>query len=455
MRKIGLIAGREFMAAVSSKGFVVGLLMMPALFALLAVAGPRIMTAGSTRVTGEIAIVDPTGKVTAAVRQALTPEAIQERRARVLSRAMSALGASSNQALRGGAPPQAVMGQPPLLTVLERPADADVQAAKAWLLESAAGQPRHAALVVVHADAIVPAAGKSDYGTYDLYLPPNLDERVEGEVRDALRDTIVNARASARGLAMPEVRALTTVAAPASVTVTAGTERQTATAFNRSVPFIFAGLLVFGVMIGGQTLLTSTVEEKSSRVIEVLLSAVSPFELMAGKILGQMAVSLLVLGLYVGMGLVVLTSFAMLGLLNPMLIVYLLLFFFITYLLFASVFGAIGAAVTEMREAQALLSPVMIVLMAPWMLAFPVSREPNSMLAVAMSFIPPTNSFFMMVRLASTSPPPGWQVWVTIVIGLASALAATWVAAKIFKVGLLMYGKPPNFATLVRWARQA
>jgi ABC-2 type transport system permease protein len=330
-----------------------------------------------------------------------------------------------------------------------------VQAAKAWLLESAAGQPRHAALVVVHADAIVPAAGKSDYGTYDLYLPPNLDERVEGEVRDALRDTIVNARASARGLAMPEVRALTTVAAPASVTVTAGTERQTATAFNRSVPFIFAGLLVFGVMIGGQTLLTSTVEEKSSRVIEVLLSAVSPFELMAGKILGQMAVSLLVLGLYVGMGLVVLTSFAMLGLLNPMLIVYLLLFFFITYLLFASVFGAIGAAVTEMREAQALLSPVMIVLMAPWMLAFPVSREPNSLLAVAMSFIPPTNSFFMMVRLASTSPPPAWQVWVTIVIGLASALAATWVAAKIFKVGLLMYGKPPNFATLMRWARQA
>jgi ABC-type Na+ efflux pump permease subunit len=254
---------------------------------------------------------------------------------------------------------------------------------------------------------------------------------------------------------MAEVRSMTTVAAPPSVTITAGTERRTASAFNRSVPFIFAGLLVFGVMIGGQTLLTSTVEEKSSRVIEVLLSAVSPFELMAGKILGQMAVSLLVLGLYVGMGLVVLTSFAMLGLLNPMLIVYLLVFFFITYLLFASVFGAIGAAVTEMREAQALLSPVMIVLMAPWMLAFPVSREPNSVMAVAMSFIPPTNSFFMMVRLASTSPPPMWQVWLSAVIGLAAALAATWAAAKIFRVGLLMYGKPPNFATLMRWVRQS
>jgi ABC-2 type transport system permease protein len=455
MRKIGLIAGREFVAAVSSKGFVIGLLMMPALFALLAVASPRIMSAGSTRVTGEIAIVDPTGKVAGAVRQALTPEAVQERRGRAMSRAMTALGASSTQALREGPPPTPAIGPPPLLTLVERPADRDLQAAKAWLLESVPGQPRHAALVVVHANAVVPAAGKGDYGSYDLYLPANLDERVESEVRDALRDTIVGARTSARGLVMSDVRAMTTVAAPASVTVTGGAERQTPSAFNRSVPFIFAGLLVFGVMIGGQTLLTSTVEEKSSRVIEVLLSAVSPFELMAGKILGQMAVSLLVLALYVGMGVVVLMSFAMLGLVNPMLIVYLVIFFFITYLLFASVFGAIGAAVTEMREAQALLSPVMIVLMAPWMLAFPVSREPNSMLAVAMSFIPPTNSFFMMVRLASTSPPPGWQVWVTIVIGLASALAATWVAAKIFKVGLLMYGKPPNFATLVRWARQA
>jgi ABC-type Na+ efflux pump permease subunit len=454
MKKIGLIAKREFLAAVSSKGFVIGLLMMPALFALLAVA-TRVMGSGGTRVTGEIAIVDATGTVAAPLRQALTPEAIQERRARAIARALGTLGTSSSAALRGAQASAPGMGVPPLLTLVERPSGDDLQAAKAWLLESAPEQPRHAALVVVHADAVVPAAGKSDYGTYDLYLPPNLDERVEGELRDALRDTIVNARASARGIAMAEVRSMTTVAAPPSVTITAGTERRTASAFNRSVPFIFAGLLVFGVMIGGQTLLTSTVEEKSSRVIEVLLSAVSPFELMAGKILGQMAVSLLVLGLYVGMGLVVLTSFAMLGLLNPMLIVYLLVFFFITYLLFASVFGAIGAAVTEMREAQALLSPVMIVLMAPWMLAFPVSREPNSVMAVAMSFIPPTNSFFMMVRLASTSPPPMWQVWLSAVIGLAAALAATWAAAKIFRVGLLMYGKPPNFATLMRWVRQS
>jgi ABC-2 type transport system permease protein len=119
------------------------------------------------------------------------------------------------------------------------------------------------------------------------------------------------------------------------------------------------------------------------------------------------------------------------------------------------VFGAIGAAVNEMREAQLLMTPVMLLLMAPWMFGPLIAREPNSGLAVALSFIPPVNTFAMMTRLASSTPPPAWQVWLTAVIGLASACATTWCAAKVFKVGLLMHSKPPRFATLVRWVRDA
>ena len=119
------------------------------------------------------------------------------------------------------------------------------------------------------------------------------------------------------------------------------------------------------------------------------------------------------------------------------------------------VFGAIGAAVNEMREAQALVTPVMLVLMLPWLLAAPVARDPNTTMAIALSFIPPVNTLAMITRMASTSPPPIWQVWTTIAVGLAAACATTWVASKIFRVGLLMFGKPPNFATLLRWARQS
>ena len=146
---------------------------------------------------------------------------------------------------------------------------------------------------------------------------------------------------------------------------------------------------------------------------------------------------------------------AMIGLLDPLLIVYLVLFFLISYLLFAAVFSAVGAAVNEMREAQSLMTPVMLVLMAPWMFATVIGREPNSTFSIALSFIPPVNTFAMMIRLASATPPPTWQVLATMVVGLAAACGVTWFAAKVFKVGLLMHGKAPDMATLMRWAKQA
>jgi ABC-type Na+ efflux pump permease subunit len=252
-----------------------------------------------------------------------------------------------------------------------------------------------------------------------------------------------------------QVEAVMRIPRATSTTVGLDTERRTNVRFNRALPFVFAGLLVFGIMIGGQTLLTQTIEEKSSRVVEVLLSAVSPLELMAGKILGQMAVSMLVLALYILIGLALLSSFAMLGLLDPLLIVYLIVFFLVGYLVFASVFAAVGAAVNEMREAQSLMTPIMLALMAPWFFAAPIGRDPNAAFSIAMSLIPPVNTFAMMVRLASSTPPPFWQVALSIAIGLASAVAAMWFAAKVFKVGLLLHGKPPTFGTLIKWAKMA
>jgi ABC-type Na+ efflux pump permease subunit len=456
-KKIALVAGREFMAAVTNKGFLIGLLIMPVMFAVLVVAMPRLMTASPRQqVRGEVAVVDMTGRVAASLRDTLSAPAIDARRQRFLNRALQDVAGSPGEAvIRNQQNATRISGATPEFHVIERPAAADLAAEKRRLTAPAGGGLRPLALVVIRPDAVQPASGQTKYGSYDLFVPPNTDERIENEVRDGLQDAIVKARLAARQLDIADVEAMTAVTRLPSVTVGGAGERQTSVGFNRFVPFVFVGLIVFGVMIGAQTLMTSTVEEKSSRVIEVLLSAVSPLELMAGKVLGQMAVSLLVLVLYVGIGVVMLTSFAMIGLLDPWLIFYLVLFFLITYFLFASVFGAIGAAVNEMREAQALVTPVMLVLMVPWLMAAPVAREPNSTFAIALSFIPPVNTLAMMLRMASTSPPPVWQVWGTIAVGLAAACATTWVAAKIFRVGLLMYGKPPNFATLLRWARQS
>jgi ABC-2 type transport system permease protein len=168
-----------------------------------------------------------------------------------------------------------------------------------------------------------------------------------------------------------------------------------------------------------------------------------------------MAVSLLAMGLYITMGLMMLTSFSLFGLLNPWLILYLIIFFVITYLVFGSLLMAIGSAVNEMREAQSLMMPIILLLIIPYMLAMPISRDPNSSFSTIISFVPPVNGFAMLLRMSSPAPPPWWQVWLSIIIGVASIFAALWFVSKVFRIGLLMYGKPPNFATLIRWARSA
>jgi ABC-2 type transport system permease protein len=131
------------------------------------------------------------------------------------------------------------------------------------------------------------------------------------------------------------------------------------------------------------------------------------------------------------------------------------MFFLVAYFVVASMMAAIGAAVSELRDAQALLTPVVLLLMTPWILAAPISRDPDSALSVSLSFLPPLNSFAMLIRVASSSPPPAWQVWLSIAIGFVSVIPALWFAAKVFRIGLLLHGKPPSFGTLLRWVREA
>jgi ABC-2 type transport system permease protein len=311
------------------------------------------------------------------------------------------------------------------------------------------------AVVLVQPDAVRPAEGTDTFGSYELFVRDKMDDRLVDEIHTGLRDAIVGARLQGSGLDPARIRRLTSVHRPESRTVTAEGERATNTTLNVLLPGAFMILLLMSVMTSGQYLLTSTVEEKSNRVVEVLLSAVSAMELMTGKILGQMAVGLLVLTLYAGLGLIALVSFASMGLIDPILIVFLLIFYVLAYFTYGALMAAVGSAVNEMREAQSLMMPIMMILMIPWILWLPLSREPNSMLAIVLSFVPPVSDFVMLLRMTSQSPPPMWQAWLSIGVSMAGAYGALWFAAKVFRVGLLMFGKPPSFGTLVRWARMS
>ena len=445
MKKVWQIAGREFVATVFTKGFVIGLLIVPLVGVVLVLIGPRLFGERNPTVEGEIAVIDLTGVVLPHVSSVISARRFPPAVTEIVERARA--GDANDMVL-------SALAATTRLTLVERPGSADVEQEKVWLNEPMPAAP-HLALIVVHPNAVEPTPGTSNLGSYDLFVPPRLDNRIEIAVQGVMREAIIDARVDVRGLNREVLSRVMEVRRVRSVTVGDDGERNTVFGVNIVIPVAFMGLLIMGVMFAGQGMLTTTVEEKSNRVMEVLLSAVSPMQLMGGKLLGHMGISLLAMSLYLGVGLVALASFSLFGLLDFKLILYLLIFYLIAFFTIGSLMMAIGAAVNDMREAQQLMMPLMLTMMLPWILWWPIVQNPSSTLAVVISFVPPVNSFGMLLRAASSAPPPAWQIWLSIAAGGAGAFGALWFAAKVFRVGVLMFGKPPNLKTLIAWVRAA
>lgn len=456
--KVFQVAWREFTATVMTKAFLFGLLVLPAIMALVAVLMPMMINLKSPPVTGRIVIVDPDGQVAPGFGRALSREAFAARR-KVLDQRMDEAMPDAVKAL--GRNPEVdkqlkqVLGELPEVRVERLGPAASIEETKDLLKRKDKGPEALLMIVVIAGDAIHPTSEGAPLGSYMLYEREGIDVRFAGEVRSALRDAIIDARLAGRSLDAAAIRPLMQVERGRSEVVTrSGTSSKNEVA-RQLLPVAFMILIVVSVMTGGQQLMTSTIEEKSSRVVEVLLAAVSPHELMAGKILGQMAVGALMLGIYGGLMILAVIAFSLMGLVSWSTLAWLFVFFVLSSLTIASLMAAIGAAVNEMREAQSLLTPVMLVVMLPMMFMGPIISDPNSTMATIMSLTPPMSPFVMMVRLGSATPPPDWQVWLAVLLNAIAAVVAVWLAGKVFRIGLLMTGKPPNLVTLWRWVRMA
>ncbi|MDZ4811690.1 MAG: ABC transporter permease [Pseudomonadota bacterium] len=462
MSKILQIAWREFAATVLTKGFLIGLLLMPFMIGMAVVLMPMLINVKSPAIHGGIAVLDRSGEVVARLREQLDPKVFAQRR-RAIDEKINAAMPAAARALTSKASADArveqslsqVLGQVPEIEVSLIEADAGLNAAKSRLLLAKSDQAALLAVLVVHSDAVQQPEHGKELGTYDLFVSEKLDDRLISDLREAMKTAIVDARLAVRQLDAGEIRALTRLAYVRPQMVTKDGAQSKNEIANKLLPMAFMMLILISVMTAGQQLMTSTIEEKSSRVVEVLLAAVSPTELMAGKILGQMGVGLLMLLVYGGLVVISLLSFSLLGMIDPWLLMYLLIFFVIAFTTLSALMAAIGAAVNELREAQALLTPVILVAVLPSILWMPISNDPDSIFATVLSLVPPISPFVMMLRMASSTPPPMWQVWLSIAIGIAGMLAAIWVAGKVFRIGLLMHGKPPNLMTLIRWVRMS
>jgi ABC-2 type transport system permease protein len=186
----------------------------------------------------------------------------------------------------------------------------------------------------------------------------------------------------------------------------------------------------------------------------VLLSATSPTGLLTGKILGFAGVSAVMLAMYLLVAIVMMILFAAIDLISPGDVILGASFFILAYLMLAAIMAGIGSAVSDITEAQSLMGPVMLVLMLPMLLIPVITEDPNGTVAVVASFIPPLSPFIMVLRVAA-SPEP--LAIFEVLLALAWAIICTggmiWAAGRIFRVGVLMQGKPPSPLEMLRWIR--
>jgi ABC-2 type transport system permease protein len=225
-------------------------------------------------------------------------------------------------------------------------------------------------------------------------------------------------------------------------------ERQIA---NMVAPAILIALMLLMIMIGASPAMQSVLEEKMQRIAEVLLGSVRPFDLMLGKLIGMVGVSLTVAVVYLTGTYVVAYQYGFTDFLSPYLLGWFLVFLVLAELMYGSLFIAIGAAANDMRETQSLLLPVMLVAILPVMLLGPVMMDSNGTLATSLSFIPTATPMLMIARIAVPPGAPWWQPLLGVLGVLTATLGCVWAAGRVFRVGILMSGKGARFGDLIKW----
>lgn len=217
------------------------------------------------------------------------------------------------------------------------------------------------------------------------------------------------------------------------------------------LPAGFAGLMFMVIMLGATPLMQGVIEEKMQRIAEVLLGSVRPFQLMMGKLLGMVGVSLTLASVYLAIAGWVAVRQGYAQHIPLPVIAWFAVYLVLAVLMYGSVFIAIGAACTDMKETQTLLLPVALLICLPLFSLSYVLQEPNSPFAVAISLFPFATPMIMTVRQAV---PPGvafWQPLLGVFLVLGTTLLCVYCAGRIFRVGILLQGKGASLGELTRW----
>lgn len=423
MAKLWAIIKREYLERVRSKWFVIATMFGPIIMGALVIV-PAYITAKS--------------KSTEAIFNST-----------ILDATTTGIGDRISLAIVGNNPkatvrPKVIVVPPSALTQAESTATRDVVAR------------RMNGYIVLDQQTL--AGERARYAGRSATSIPDMER-----VRNAIRQTIVAMRLEKAGVNPDSIKELTFM--PLSLSSERITDKGRGGSGTVSIIFAaaIAFLLYMSIVLYGQNVLRGVLEEKTNRVAEVVVSSVPPETLLAGKVIGVGGVGLTQQVIWA------LTTFAMMKARAPIMermgltaapfsmpdigwgtAVLLVVFFVLGFTFYAALYAAAGSAVNTEQEAQQVVQPLILMLVGTAVFIQPILINPGSRMAQIMSWMPFSAPIIMPLRLSMTSVPP-LEIALTLVGLVAACFGAVWVASRIYRVGLLMYGKKPTLREMARW----
>jgi ABC-2 type transport system permease protein len=424
MNRIWAVVRREYLERIRKKSFWIGTLLVP--LAIIVLFGGQfwlmMLKTGEQRT---IAVIDATGRIATAFSEELTEHELGDGRPEYLVETVEPHGGIDEA--RGRLEPRVAAGELfGIVTIGD-----DLQASDNFRFY-----------------------GRNVGNVFAM-------ETIEDELRDVvigarLEDSDLPVERDVLNSIMAPVRFVTFQVSETGETKKKGFEQ----AYFGTFGFVF--VLYIALLLYGLAMMRGILEEKSNRVMEVLLGSISPAQLMTGKILGiglagltQMAVYVVTAGVARFYFLSSTASIEWAGVLDafsPVKLLYFIVFFLLGYFMYTAMFATIGSVCNSEQEAQNLQAPVVMSLAIPMIATFFFVANPDSTIAVVVSLIPLFTPMVMFMRI-SVLTPPFWQIGLSILLTIGTIWLLFRGAAKIFRIGILMYGKRPSVPEIVRWAR--
>jgi ABC-2 type transport system permease protein len=412
-RKALRVAWWEFIERVKTKSFLIGLFLTPAIMVLFA-AGPALLKDSLDHTESlHVAVYDASGIVFDSLAASLeaSPK-LDNGKARYTLERMEAAGRSLDAV------------------------KADIDSA---LLRDA-----------IIAGIIIPSSAPDSHRVE--YRSKNVSD-IEGisMLERRISRIISEHKIAHAGLDPARVRDLSRSTDMRTVRVSEKGEKESGFLESFGLSYVFLIFMLIMILSSGQMLVRSMVEEKSNRIVEILVSSCSPMDLMFGKIVGisMLALVQVLFWTLIGVTLVYAAQLSNLPLDNLWLMV---LYFFLGFLFYAATFVAVGSLASTEQEAQQITGYLSMLLMLPIVIAFIATQSPNSPLLTVLTMVPPITPQMMFVRLPITTPPV-WEIALSLIVLVSSIIIVTWIAAKIFRIGILLTGKRPGIAEIFRWIR--